>query len=100
MGPRLAGFGVTGALADPRVDLFYTEPGGRSALFASNDNWAEGGAAQARSTFTTAGAFDLTDPASRDAALSVTLPAGSYTAQVSSVGGASGEALVEIYELP
>jgi hypothetical protein len=30
----------------------------------------------------------------------VTLPAGSYTAQVGSTNGASGIALVEIYELP
>ena len=46
------------------------------------------------------GAFDLPDPASRDAALVVTVPAGAFTAQVSGVGGATGEALIEIYELP
>jgi len=100
VGPRLAaGFGVTGALADPKVDLYLNE-GGRSTLFAANDNWAEVGAAPVRAAFVTAGAFDLPDAASRDAAMVVTVPAGAYTAQLSGVGSATGEALIEIYELP
>ena len=100
VGPRLtAGFGVAGALADPKVELFLTE-GGRSTIFAANDNWAETGAVPVRAAFVTAGAFDLPDNASRDAAMVVTAPAGAYTAQVSGVGNATGEALIEIYELP
>jgi L-ascorbate metabolism protein UlaG (beta-lactamase superfamily) len=101
VGPRLAaGFGVTGALVDPKVELFISE-GGRSTLFAANDNWAaEVGAAPVRAAFTSVGAFDLPDAASRDAAMVVTAPAGAYTAQVSGVGTATGEALIEIYELP
>ena len=99
VGPRLAGFGVTGALTDPKVELFMTE-GARSTLFAANDNWAETGAVPVRAAFSNAGAFDLPDAASRDAAIVVTAPAGAYTAQVSGVGNATGEALIEIYELP
>ncbi|MDP3070525.1 MAG: MBL fold metallo-hydrolase [Opitutaceae bacterium] len=99
VGPRLAAFGVTGMLADPRVELFMAE-GGRSVSFAANDNWAEGGAAPVRAAFASVGAFDLPDAASRDAALVVTVPAGAFTAQVTGVGGVTGEALVEIYELP
>ena len=100
VGPRLAtGFGVAGALADPKVELYLSE-GGRSTLFAANDNWAETGAGPARAAFVTAGAFDLPDPTSRDAALIVTAPAGAYTAQVSGVANTTGEALIEIYELP
>ncbi|MBL9186771.1 MAG: MBL fold metallo-hydrolase [Opitutaceae bacterium] len=99
VGPRLAALGVTGVLADPRVELFLAE-GGRSVSFAANDNWAEGGAAPVRAAFASVGAFDLPDAASRDAALVVTVPAGAFTAQVTGVGGATGEALVEIYELP
>lgn len=100
VGPRLAaGFGVTGALVDPKVELYLSEAG-RSTLFAANDNWAEGGAVPIRAAFTSAGAFDLPDAASRDAALVVTAPAGAFTAQVSGVGNATGEALIEIYELP
>ena len=100
VGPRLAaGFGVAGALADPKVELFLSE-GGRSQLFAANDNWAEGGTAPARAAFAAAGAFDFTDPASKDAALVVTVPAGTYTAQLSGAANSTGEALIEIYELP
>jgi L-ascorbate metabolism protein UlaG (beta-lactamase superfamily) len=101
VGPRLAtGFGVTGALVDPKLDLFLSESG-RSSVFASNDNWAaDVGAAPVRAVFTTAGAFDLPDAASRDAAIVVTAPSGTYTAQVSGVGNLTGEALIEIYELP
>ena len=47
--------------------------------------------------FTAVGAFPLPS-GSKDAALLVTLSAGSYTAQASGVGGTSGVALVEIYE--
>ena len=99
VGPRLAALGVKGVLANPKVELFLSE-GGRSTLFASNDNWAETGAAPARAAFASVGAFDLNDTASKDAAMVVTVPAGTFTAQVSGVAGATGEALVEIYELP
>ncbi|HUR56965.1 MAG TPA: MBL fold metallo-hydrolase, partial [Opitutaceae bacterium] len=99
IGPRLTGFGVPGALADPKVELYLSGPAGET-LFASNDNWAELGAVPARAAFASAGAFDLSDGSSRDAALIVTVPAGAFTAQVSGVGSATGEALVEIYELP
>jgi hypothetical protein len=100
VGPRLAsGFGVTGVLADPKIELYLNE-GGRTTLFAANDNWAEEGAAPVRAAFAAVGAFDLPDATSRDAAMVVTVPAGAFTAQVSGIGGATGEALVEIYELP
>jgi Cu+-exporting ATPase len=61
---------------------------------------ADVGAVPARAAFTSAGAFDLPDATSRDAALVVTAPAGAFTVQVSGVGNATGEALIEIYELP
>jgi hypothetical protein len=99
VGPRLGAFGVGGPLADPKLELFFSD-GGRSTLFASNDNWAETGTAPARAAFASVGAFDLTDASSKDAAMVVTVPAGAFTAQVSGVGSATGEALVEIYELP
>jgi hypothetical protein len=81
------------------VELFLSE-GGKSMLFASNDSWAETGAASVRAAFASVAAFNLADAASKDAALVVTVPAGAYTAQVSGVAGTTGEALVEIYELP
>ncbi|PAW66999.1 MAG: hypothetical protein B9S34_06660 [Opitutia bacterium Tous-C1TDCM] len=91
VGPGLAPFGVTGLLADPKLELFDG-----AVRLAENDTWA----ADLAPTFASVGAFAL--PAgSRDAAFVATLPAGrSYTVQISGVGGATGEALVEVYELP
>jgi hypothetical protein len=92
IGPGLTAFGVGGALADPKLDLYET---GRAAVIASNDNWE----ASAAVTFGAVGAFGLT-AGSRDAVLVVTLTPGSYTAQVSGVGSTTGVALVEVYEVP
>lgn len=91
-GPALLPLGVTGVLDDPKLEVF-TDSGTR---LAENDQWPEALA----ETFRSVGAFAWT-PGSRDAALVLTVPAGrSYTAQVSGATGGTGEALVEIYELP
>ena len=92
IGPRLADLGVAGVLTDPRFQVFRT---GNATAVASNDNWD----ASLTATFTSVGAFDLT-PGSRDAALVTSLTPGSYTVQVSGVNDGTGEALVEIYEVP
>jgi hypothetical protein len=92
IGPALAAFGVSGALADPRLDLFAS--GGTTPL-ASNDNWD----AATAGMFAPVGAFNLT-AGSRDAVLLVTLNPGTYTAQVSGVDNTTGVALVEVYEVP
>ena len=91
IGPTLTAFGVSGALADPRLDLFTS--GG--AAIASNNDWDPAVAA----TSAAVGAFAL-PPGSWDSVLLVTLTPGSYTAQVSGVGDTAGLALVEIYEVP
>jgi arabinan endo-1,5-alpha-L-arabinosidase len=96
IGPTLAEYEVPGVLADPRVAI-YAKVGDQDVIVASNDDWSdEPGAAAA---IAAAGAFPL-QSGSLDAALVVTLPAGVYTAHVSGVGGTTGEALVEVYELP
>ena len=92
VGPSLEAFGLAGVLSDPRLDLY---PAGGSVPLATNQDWSPALA----ETFRQVGAFALRD-GSWDAAFVVTLPAGSYTAQVGSTNGASGIALVEIYELP
>ena len=93
VGPGLAALGVGGTLADPQiaiVPLSFTTP------IASNDNW--GGDVTLAAAFTSVGAFTL--PAgSKDAALVVRLPPGGYTVVVSGVGGTTGRALVEVYDL-
>ena len=92
VGPSLEAFGLEGVLPDPRLDLY---PAGGAVPLATNQDWSP----VLAETFRQVGAFALRD-GSWDAAFVVTLPAGSYTAQVGSTNGASGIALVEIYELP
>ena len=92
VGPGLAALGVEGTLANPRLEVFAAD----GARIAENDDWDPALAA----TFRSVAAFALPDR-SRDAALAIELPAGrGYTAQVSGVAGSTGEALVEVYELP
>jgi hypothetical protein len=91
VGPTLSAFGVTGALADPQLEVMDTS--GR--VLGGNDTWSR----ELESTFTQVGAFPLLG-GSRDAAALVTLPAGAaYTVKVSGVNGGVGEALIEIYEV-
>jgi hypothetical protein len=91
VGPGLAAFGVPGTLVDPRVEVYNST----GVKLTENDNWDAGLAA----TFGAVGAFAL--PAgSRDAALLITLPPGSYSVQVRGADGGTGEALVEVYEVP
>jgi len=92
-GPALAGFGVGGLLADPRLSLVSGDP---AALGVSaNDNWQQGGATAA--LFARLGAFPFAN-GSLDAALVQPLPAQSYTALVSGANNGTGVALVEAYD--
>ncbi|QYM77934.1 S8 family serine peptidase [Horticoccus luteus] len=91
VGPRLLDYGVSGVLADPVLQLFKD-----GALVAENDDW--GGAPALSAAAEAVGAFTL-GQGGKDSALLVTLPAGVYTAQVSGVGGTTGVALVEIYDV-
>ena len=92
IGPSLAEYGVTGTLADPRLELYQ----GDTRLFA-NDDW--NGAEALRSAVGATGAFSVADT-SRDAALLATLAPGNYTAQVRGAPGTTGVVLVEVYEVP
>jgi hypothetical protein len=91
VGAKLAEFGVTGVLADPKLEI-YTAAGTK---IAENDSWN----AQLQPLARSVGAFDLT-LGSRDAALLLTLAPGNYTAQISGVGETTGEAIVEVYDVP
>jgi hypothetical protein len=93
VGPSLGTlFNVPGAVADPQLSLFA----GQTPL-ASNDNW--GGTSALTEAFTAVGAFGLAAD-SRDAAVLVTLEPGSYSVRVAGVGGTTGTAIVEVYEVP
>jgi hypothetical protein len=94
VGPTIgaAPFNVPGTVADPQLTLFS----GQMSI-GTNDNW--GGTAELSAAFISVGAFAL-PAASRDAALVATLNPGSYTVVVTGVGGTTGVALVEVYEMP
>lgn len=96
IGPTLGSFGVAGTIADPTIALFDAS----QAKVAENDNWQSAADQPGLVAATAAvGAFDL-NPGSADAAMLVTVQPGAYTVTVSGVSGATGVALVEIYEVP
>lgn len=89
-------FNVSGVLADPQLTLY---PLNSDIAIAQNDNWQDGGQGQTlQDAFQAAGAFQLLN-GSRDAAVLVRLPPGAYTAVASGVGGTTGQAIVEVYDL-
>ncbi len=94
VGPSLAPFNVGGALlTDPILTLYRG-----AAAIATNDDWEISRSPEAViATAQRIGAFAL-NRASLDAALLITLEPGNYTAVVSSADGATGIALVEIYD--
>jgi len=99
VGPTLSTLGVSGVLADPILTLQRTA-NNISTVVRENDNWSVGNdPALITAASSLSGAFAL--PAnSKDSAMLVTLPPGTYTAIVSGSGGTTGVALVEVYEVP
>ena len=91
VGAKLTEFGVIGVLADPKLEIYNAA----GVKIAENDNWN----AQLQAIARSVGAFDLT-LGSRDAALLLTLAPGNYTAQISGISGTTGEAIVEVYDVP
>ena len=94
-GPGLAPLGVTGALAEVRLELFRG-----ATRIATNLAWDSGtDRAAVVAATAAAGAFAFA-AGSKDAALVVVLEPGSYSAQVSPAapGAAGGVALVEVYD--
>lgn len=94
VGPSLAPLGVSGAHADPKLEVFSG-----SARTSENDNW--GGTAALRDVFAQTGAFDFINADSRDAAyLDAAISSGDHSLRVSDIGGASGLILAKLYEAP
>lgn len=91
VGPKLADYGVTGAvLQDPELKLVASD----ESDVAENDSWEPALAAD----FEAVGAFPLQGD-TRSAALRLDLPAGHYTAQVGDrQRTGTGVALVEVYD--
>jgi len=97
-GPALTPLGIPGALPDPNLALYTSNSDGTSTLLQSNAGW--GGNNQVAATAASVGAFSWGTSSTPDSAILVTLPAGTYTAQVSGASGDAGVALVEVYEVP
>jgi hypothetical protein len=97
-GPALTAFGVGGVLADPELQLYGGNNNGTSTLIASDTGW--GGDTQVASVAASVGAFSWGAFATPDSAILVSLPPGSYTAEVSGASGDQGVALIEVYEVP
>jgi sugar lactone lactonase YvrE len=104
IGPGLAGYGVTGVVANPVLQVFSG-----STLVAQNDDWSTpqavagtappASAAEIAAASSSAGAFALAS-GSKDAAVLVTLQPGAYSAVVSGANATTGAGLAEVYELP
>lgn len=89
IGPSLNSAGVQGPLADTTLTLFDS----RSKEIVSNDDWVNSPDKQAIID------SGVPLPNNKESALLVTLNPGSYTAKVAGVNGATGVALVELYDL-
>jgi len=106
VGPTLGAIGVPGALAAPVLTLIDAN----QKVIATNSAWNSAsvlGNSPVTAIVRTAtaadmqgvGAFALSQ-GSLDTAMVVTLPIGSYTAQVSGANSTTGVGLAEIYEMP
>jgi len=93
VGPSLGRFGVSSVLQNPLLTIRQG-----SQVRAQNDDWS--GAAAISDAANQVGAFPLDSTTSRDSAMLSVLPPGAYTVQVTgSEEGASGTALIEVYEI-
>ena len=88
IGPSLTQFGVTGALADPTLELHNAN----GDLAGSNDNWKSLQQAEIEAT-------GLAPQDDAESALVAELAPGSYTAIVAGRDGSVGVGLVEVYAL-
>lgn len=92
-GPALNRLGVANTLSDPLLRVHASN----GTVIAENDNWSNNTALSSAARQSGATTFST---GSLDSALILTLEPGAYTAVVSGVNAATGNALVEIYELP
>lgn len=88
LGPSLGSSGVSGALADPIVELHDNT----GAIIASNDNWKDTQQSQVAAT-------GLAPNDDDESAIVITLAPGAYTAIAHGVSNTSGVVLLEIYDL-
>jgi len=94
-GPTLASFGVSGPIATPHLQLYNG-----TTVIRENYSWGEGndpGLIEAAEK--ASGAFEFIN-GSADSAILITLNPGSYTAEISGANSATGNSIIEVYEVP
>ena len=96
IGPSLTQFGVPDALANPQLELHNA-----NSIIARNDNWQQTqiGGIITSNQVTEIRNSGLAPTNPMESAIIATLQPGSYTAIVRGVNNASGNALVEGYDL-
>ena len=87
-GPSMTAQGLTGALANPQLQLVSGQ-----TQIAFNDDWQDASNAAAIQS----SGFQPSDP--QESAILITLGPGAYTAIMSGVGGTTGIGIVEVYEI-
>jgi len=96
VGPGLAQFGVAGTLAEPTLEIYNS----RGLLHTTAGAWGlQPNADEIRGAFASGGAFALAE-GSKDSAMVLALPPGSWTVQVGGATDANGVAIIEVYTLP
>ena len=98
VGPELANQGVTNVLADPALTVSNTSDPGNTVELATNDDWGDD-PVQAQLVTDLWGGNPNLAAGSASSALVLDLDAGNYTATVRGKNGATGVALVEVYEI-
>jgi arylsulfate sulfotransferase len=89
LGPSLASYGVSHPLSDPVLTIYDSN----GSAIATNDNWHD------NVNWIDIQKNGLAPPNALESALALHLPAGAYTAVVRGANGATGNALVEVYDL-
>jgi hypothetical protein len=89
LGPSLGSYGVSQPLSDPILTIYDSH----GSPIASNDNW------QNDNNSILVQRNNLAPPNALDSAIVLRLPPGAYTAVVRGANGATGNALVEVYNL-
>jgi pectin methylesterase-like acyl-CoA thioesterase len=90
IGPSLGGSGLANVLQDPVLEL---HGGAADSLMSTNDNWRDDAVSAAELT-----AAGLAPGNDDESAMAVTLPPGQYTAVIRGKEGATGVAVVEVYD--
>lgn len=90
IGPSLGASGLANVLGDPMLEI---HGGATDSLIATNDNWQDDPALAAELV-----AAELAPADELESAMVVALPPGHYTAVIAGKDGATGTALVEVYD--